>query len=161
MRLCPYEDVARSRFLGTRGTLRQWNHVRRGTGSGCDRGTPMTPSDRVMIMLSPTKESIIARKDNRKWIQVVSEVEKVFLGVPINVCKVRHLAHANKESYDCRNGIILQKDRTRVHTWVDRQRYSCSIAQLRKLIDGGIEEIGMVRFARQRGKIRKLPGLIE
>ena len=118
----------------------------------------MTPSDRIMITLSPAKESIVARKDERKWIQVVSEVEKVFHGVPVNVCKVRHLAHANKESLDCRNGIILQKDRTRVHTWVDRRRYSCSITQLRKLIDGGIEEIGMVEFTRQQGKIGKLQG---
>lgn len=121
----------------------------------------MTLSDRVVITLSSTKESVIARKDEQKWIQVVSEVEKVFHGVPVNVCKVRHLAHANKQSFDCRNGIILQKDRTRVHTWVDRQRYSCSVTQLQKLIDGGVEEIGMVRFTRQPGKIRRLPGLIE
>lgn len=121
----------------------------------------MIPSDsQIIITLSPAKESVIARKDERKWIQVVSEVEKVFHGVPVNVCKVRHLAHGHKESLDCRNGIILQKDRTRVHTWVDRQRYSCSGAQLQKLIGGGIEELGMVRFTRQRGKIRKLRGLI-
>jgi hypothetical protein len=109
--------------------------------------------------MSPTKESVIARKDDRKWIQVVSEVEKVFQGVPINVCKVRHLAHANKPSFDCRNGIILQKDRTRVHTWVNRQRYSCNITQLRKLIDGEIKELSMFKYTGRHGKIRKLQGM--
>lgn len=58
----------------------------------------------------------------------------------------RRLKRLNKKSFDCRNGIMLKKDRTRIYTCIDRRRYTCSIKQLQRLLDKEIEVLTMTKY---------------
>ena len=119
-----------------------------------------TTPDRVNLTLSTDKKSIIARKGDKMWMQTLAEARNVIKGIPVNVCLIRHHQQTGDEFLDCRNGLILQQDRSRINTWVDRKKYFCSVSRLKKLLDGEIAELKMVEYTGRYGKTRKLVGLL-
>jgi len=120
--------------------------------------TRVATSEQINITLSSDKKSIILRKGDKTWMQTLAEARNVIKGIPVNVCLIRHHQQTGGEFKDCRNGLILQQNRTRVNTWVDRKKYSCSASRLRRLLDGGITELKMSEYTGRYGKNRKPDG---
>jgi hypothetical protein len=110
----------------------------------------------IILKLSTNEKSIITAKYDNTWIPAIVEVERVFDGIPVDLCVIRHDVRKNKNRYDCNSSILLKKDRSRVHTWIDHRSYSCTFNQLQKMLDGEIDEIRMFGFTGRFGKIIKL-----
>ena len=111
-------------------------------------------ADQIEVTLSSTQKSIVVRKDDEEWMQTVAEIEKVFRGIPVHVCMIRRIPRTEKEFFDCRNGLIFRQDRTRVITWVNQKKYTCTVKQLHRLLTGEIKALTMVKYVGRYGNCR-------
>lgn len=115
----------------------------------------------LILRLSTNKKSIIATCDDRKWIQTIKEVKLLFDGIPVDFCAFRCVENENKETFDCKKTITLNKDRYRFYAFIDGRRYHGLAYDLRMLIGLQIREVKMAESTKKAAKVRKLNGMVK